>query len=456
MAEKKKNSVKKTTSKTAKSTPKKTPVKKVEKKEEIKKEEIKKVEPKKEATKKKEVKKVENKKKENKSTSTNTKSSSKKQPVKQIEKEKEVKEVEKEEKKVDNYAPKKKEKNKKSKFVEWFNNLSLESIIIGGVIIIAVLLIILIVVSSKNTKTKNGDDIVVQVNGKVITANELYQSLKEQNGKNVAINLIDDYILNKDYKTTDDMKKSAKSTIENYKSTYGDNYQSFLEYNGIANDTELKNLLIKNSKLSMATEDYIKDNLTEKEMKKYYEDKIVGDIEAKHILISFKNSDEATDEEKEENDKKAKEKAEEIIEKLKNGEDFSKLAKEYSDDDNSKKDGGNLGYFNTGDMVAEFEEAAYKLAINEYTTEPVKTTYGYHIIMKTGEKEKPSYKKSKDTIIKKLVEEKKNEDSNISVKAMIALRKKYNLKIKDKTIKSEYNTYIKDATTTTTTTTASE
>lgn len=76
--------------------------------------------------------------------------------------------------------------------------------------------------------------------------------------------------------------------------------------------------------------------------------------------------------------------------------------------------------------------------------------------MKTGQKDKPSYKKSKDTIKEKLVEEKKEEDSTISVKAMIALREEYNIKIKDKTIKSDYNSYIKEATTTTTTTTSAE
>jgi mannose-1-phosphate guanylyltransferase len=71
------------------------------------------------------------------------------------------------------------------------------------------------------------------------------------------------------------------------------------------------------------------------------------------------------------------------------------------------------------------------------------------------QKDKPSYKKSKDSIKEKLVDEKKDNDSTISVKAMIALRKKYNIKIKDKTVKNDYNSYIKNATTTTTTTTAS-
>lgn len=344
-----------------------------------------------------------------------------------------------------------KKEKKECKIKAWFEKLSLEQIIIGGIIIIAILLIVLIFVSTKNTKTKNGDDIVVSVDGKTITANELYKELKAQNGRNVAINLIDEYILNKEYKTTDDMKKSADQTIESYKNTYGDNYEAFLEYNGISGNKELKELLIKNNKLTLVTEDYIKDNLTDKEMKKYYENNIYGDISAKHILISFDYKDDATDEEKEAAENDAKAKAEEIIEKLKNGEDFSTLAKEYSTDEGSKENGGDLGYFNTGDMVEEFEEAAYKLDVNEYTTKPVKTTYGYHIIMKTGQKEKPSYSKAKETIIEKLVEQKKSEDNTISVKAMVALREKYNMKIKDKTVKSDYDDYIKEATTTTTT-----
>lgn len=390
------------------------------------------------------TKKVEAKKK---ATNTTAKKVTKKATVKKAEV--------KEEKVVDTYEAKLKKEKKDSKLKRWFNNLTLEQIIIGGVVIIAILLIVLIAVSTKNTKTKNGDDIVVSVDGKTITANELYKELKKQNGQTVAINLVDEYILNKEYKTTDEMKKSAESTIETYKNTYGESYESFLQYNGIADDAELKDLLIKNSKLTNVTEDYIKENLTEKEMKTYYDEKIVGDIEAKHILISTETDENASDEEKKAKENEAKTKAEEIIEKLKNGEDFSTLAKEYSDDEGSKENGGDLGYFNTGDMVEEFETAAYKLDVNEYTTEPVKTTYGYHIIMKTGQKDKPSYKKSKDTIKEKLVEQKKEEDSTISVKAMIALRKKYNIKIKDKTIKSEYNSYIKSATTTTTTTTSS-
>ena len=383
-------------------------------------------------------KKTTTKAKSNNKTSKKVESKSKK-----VEEKKEVKTRQ----IVDTYEAMLKEKKNKKGFKAWFNNLTLEQLIVGGVVIIAILLIVLIFVSTKNTKTSKGDDIVAKLNGKVITADELYSELKTQGGRSILTSMIDEYILDKEYKTTDEMKKTAEATVKSYKSSYGDKYKTFLSNYGISDDSELKNILIQQSKQEKVVEAYIKKNITDSEMKSYYDNNIKGDIKASHILISVDEN--ATDADKE----KAKKKAEEIIEKLKNGEDFAKLAKEYSDDDESKKDGGNLGYFNTGDMVEAFEEAAYKLSVDEYTTEPVKTTYGYHIIKKTGEKEKPSFEKSKSTIIEKIVDDKKENDTTITVKAMKALREKYKLNIKDKYLKKAYNDYVENSLTTTTTTT---
>ncbi len=385
-------------------------------------------------------KKTTTKAKSNNKTSKKVESKSKK-----VEEKKEVKTRQ----VVDTYEAMLKEKKNKKGFKAWFNNLTLEQLVVGGVVIIAILLIVLIFVSTKNTKTSKGDDIVAKLNGKVITADELYSELKTQGGRSILTSMIDEYILDKEYKTTDEMKKTAEATVKSYKSSYGDSYKTFLSNYGISDDSELKNILIQQSKQEKVVEAYIKKNITDSEMKSYYDSNIKGDIKASHILISVKEN--ATDEDKE----KAKKKAEEIIEKLKNGEDFAKLAKKYSDDDESKKDGGNLGYFNTGDMVEAFEEAAYKLSVDEYTTEPVETTYGYHIIKKTGEKEKPSFEKSKSTIIEKIVNDKKENDTTITAKAMKALREKYKLNIKDKYLKKAYNDYVENSLTTTTTTTSS-
>ncbi len=68
----------------------------------------------------------------------------------------------------------------------------------------------------------------------------------------------------------------------------------------------------------------------------------------------------------------------EILEKLKKGESFSKLAEQFSID-GSRRRGGDLGFFTRGMMVKPFEEAAFKLNINEVSG-VVKTQFGYHII----------------------------------------------------------------------------
>ena len=68
-----------------------------------------------------------------------------------------------------------------------------------------------------------------------------------------------------------------------------------------------------------------------------------------------------------------------ILERIKAGEKFGKLAKELSIDSGSAKRDGNLGYFGRGKMVKEFESVAFKLEIGR-VSEPVKTQYGYHII----------------------------------------------------------------------------
>ena len=68
-----------------------------------------------------------------------------------------------------------------------------------------------------------------------------------------------------------------------------------------------------------------------------------------------------------------------ILDRIKQGEKFGKLAKELSIDSGSAKRDGNLGYFGRGKMVKEFETVAFSLEVGKIS-EPVKTQYGYHII----------------------------------------------------------------------------
>ncbi|MFQ5440364.1 MAG: peptidylprolyl isomerase [Nitrosopumilaceae archaeon] len=72
-----------------------------------------------------------------------------------------------------------------------------------------------------------------------------------------------------------------------------------------------------------------------------------------------------------------------ILDRIKNGEKFGKLAKEISIDSGSAKRDGNLGYFTKGKMVKPFEDTAFKLQIGQ-VSEPVKSEFGYHIIKRLG------------------------------------------------------------------------
>ncbi len=73
----------------------------------------------------------------------------------------------------------------------------------------------------------------------------------------------------------------------------------------------------------------------------------------------------------------------ELMEKLRSGADFAGLAREFSKCPSGKKSGGDLGYFGKGQMVPQFENAAFKLNVGEIAG-PVKTQFGFHIIKRTA------------------------------------------------------------------------
>ena len=125
--------------------------------------------------------------------------------------------------------------------------------------------------------------------------------------------------------------------------------------------------------------------VTEKEAQSYY-NKNKNEflkVRASHILIQ--NTDEDGNPVSDEQKKKNKEKAEEILKQAKEGVDFAQLAKEYSQD-TSSTNGGDLDFFGKGQMVEPFEKAAFSLKNGEIYPEIVETDYGYHIIKKTDEK----------------------------------------------------------------------
>lgn len=282
----------------------------------------------------------------------------------------------------------------------------------------------------------------VSLKGAKITATDYYNEIKTSNISKL-VDIIDHQLFDEKYPSNDEEDKSVKEQINQIKETYGSNETMYLsaiqQYFGVSSEDELEEMLRLEYKRNEAVEDYIKDALSDKEIENYYNENIIGDIKASHILIKPDVDSDATDEEKQKAENKAKKEAEKIIKKLKDGEDFAKLAKEYSDDTSTAKDGGNLGYFNTDDMDENFMDAVKKLNNNEYTKEPVKTQYGYHIILKVDQKDKPKLKEVKDDIKTTLANAKLDGNSTLHYQTLIDIREKNNIKWQDDKLEKQYN-----------------
>lgn len=103
-------------------------------------------------------------------------------------------------------------------------------------------------------------------------------------------------------------------------------------------------------------------------------------VRASHILIRIPENADSTARDL------ARGRATEVLKEMKAGADFAALAKQYSEDPGSAPGGGDLGYFERGQMVGPFEEAAFSLAPTQ-TSDLVESTFGYHIILVADKRE---------------------------------------------------------------------
>ena len=305
-----------------------------------------------------------------------------------------------------------------------------------------ILLLVVISLTSCNNKNNVSDkELVAKYGSNQISTNDLYKKLKEKNGLDTILNEVDKDILNKLYKknTAEDeyYQKELNTLMVTYQTRYSSTYSTFDEFItkvlGLKNQTEVEEAIRLNYKKRQATQEYLKNTITDKEINDEYQ-KEKGEIKASHILIAPENSSDAAK-------KKAKSFAQELIKRIEKGESFEKLAKEYSKD--SKEKGGDLGFVNLDSLTKNFREALDKLKINEMTKEPVETEYGYHIILKTAEKKKASLKELREKIVQKLVKNKIEKNYSVTqAQALIDLRKKNKFKLYDIDLEKQYTAYV--------------
>lgn len=110
----------------------------------------------------------------------------------------------------------------------------------------------------------------------------------------------------------------------------------------------------------------IASQVTEETMRARYDEEMAqiepaNEVRARHIIVE------------------TEEEAAALIEQLNDGADFEELAREHSTD-GAAAQGGDLGYFGPGQMVGEFEEAAFAMNVGDHSAEPVQTQFGWHVI----------------------------------------------------------------------------
>ena len=205
------------------------------------------------------------------------------------------------------------------------------------------------------------NEVIASTKAGDVTKEELYNEMKGSVGAQAFENLILKKAISNEFNLSD---KELQDAIKVQKESYGENYEMFLKQQNWTEDffEQQVELKVLNEKLIDSL-----DEVTEEQIKAEYE-KMKKEINARHILVD----DEKT--------------AKEVIAKLEEGEDFAELAKEYSTEPVAQETGGDLGWFGPGKMVQEFEDAAFSLSENELS-EPVKTSFGYHVIEVTETRE---------------------------------------------------------------------
>lgn len=313
----------------------------------------------------------------------------------------------------------------------------------------------------KVPKLENGKEAIVTFkDGEKISVDDFYELIKNEYGLNSLISMVDKYICEtefEDYKDT--ASKNADALINSLKEQYGgeDKLLEALQGSGYNTIDAYKDYAYLSYLQSHAIEEYAKTKITDKEIENYYKNDAIGDMEINHILITSNVKKDATDDEKKAAQDEAKKKANEVIDKLntakKNGEDiteaFTKLAKEYSEDDSNKDKGGALGKINYGSLSSKYDElvkAAKSLKDGEYSTSVITTELGYHVILKVKTYEKDTLENLKDSIKETLAEKYvTNNKSSIGLNALQHYRKEYKMEIQDDEMKKQYSNYIQNA-----------
>ncbi|WP_047986143.1 peptidylprolyl isomerase [Ornithinibacillus californiensis] len=256
--------------------------------------------------------------------------------------------------------------------------------------------VLLLSACSPEEDTKSGSDeatsdsaVVVESKVGDITKDDFYNEMKNYIGESALYNMVVIRVLEDKYEVSDEEVDEA---VQEAKDAQGDMFSMWLMQQGYPDEDAFREQTYQRllQEKLMFEDVEISDAQIEEKFNEMKENNELQ-IRASHILIQ-------------ENEETSAEEAEalvqEVQQKLDEGADFAELAKEYSTD-GSAANGGDLGYFGTGKMVKEFEEAAFALGEDEVSG-PVKSEFGTHFIKVT---DVPTLDEKKEEIRRQLAME---------------------------------------------------
>lgn len=248
-----------------------------------------------------------------------------------------------------------------------------------------------------------------------VTREDLYNSMKKTAGQSALYTLLVEKVAAANLKDKAAVDKQVNEFITAREASAGgaQAFEQLIKNNGYSSMEEFKSVLYNNRMIAQVIKENI--TITDEEISKEYET-YSPKIKASHILVA----DEAT--------------AKDIIAKLNNGGDWNALAKEFSTDASNKEIGGSLGEFVPSKMVAEFAVAAKAMKNGEISKEPVKTTFGYHIIKMENNPEKKSLEEEKEAI-KNILLEQKTADQNTQKDILSKMLQNADVKVNDTQLK---------------------
>ncbi|WP_042476681.1 peptidylprolyl isomerase [Bacillus ndiopicus] len=212
--------------------------------------------------------------------------------------------------------------------------------------------------------SNSGKEVVATSNLGDITQDEFYKEMKDIAGKQLLQQIMVEKILNDKYKVT---KEEIEKEFTSIKEEAGEQFETILAQNSLTEEG-----LKENIRVNLLSQKALADmEVSDEDVQKYY-DQASQELKARHILVKDKKT------------------AEDAIKRIKDGEDFAKVAEELSTDPGSAAKGGDLDWFSAGTMVKEFNDAAYALELNTLS-EPVKSQFGYHVIEVTEKRAKKDY-----------------------------------------------------------------